>query len=336
MPNIILKAEWNSLSEKDCTPEELYYSRRSFLKRAGLAALGTAYLACNPFASSKLQKKEQNKNPLLQYDPHFLKQSFPAKRDPRFSSVAKRKLTPELICSTYNNYYEFSQDKQLVWELASNFQTDPWSIAVGGLLQKKPRSFPLEKLLLRFSLEERIYRFRCVEAWSMVVPWIGIPLAKLLRFFEPSSKARYVQFIGWNRPEEALGQRYSSYSWPYYEALRLDEAYNELAMLVVGMYGHPLSRQNGAPVRLIIPWKYGYKSMKGITRIEFTAKRPPTFWNDAAPLEYGFYSNVNPKVPHPRWSQASERIVGKAGRIATLPYNGYGKWVAHMYKKKDI
>ena len=320
-----------SLSEKEASPEGLYLNRREFLKKTGSSLAAGALLACG----EKLPQKKKSLHPLKQYDPEFAKASFPASKNKKFLSVHGRKISPELLVSSYNNYYEFTQDKEKVWLLASNFKTDPWSIEVGGLTRKAAR-YDLEDLIARFPLEERVYRFRCVEAWSMVVPWVGIALGKLIKFLEPLSKARYARFIGWKRPEEAPGQRYGSYEWPYYEALRMDEAYNELSLFTVGMYGHNLTKQNGAPARLVIPWKYGYKSMKGITRIEFLEKKPSTFWNNAIPREYGFYSNVNPKVPHPRWSQAREQPLGQAEKIPTLAYNGYGKFVANMYTGKEF
>ncbi len=340
MVGIIIKPEWH-LSDKDATPEELYLSRRSFLKKAGIfSSLSMLWsFGCNKTASP--QKKL---NPSNQYDGSFAKTSFQSKlgKNTQFQSVPKRTITPEILAASYNNYYEFTQKKELVWRLARNFSTRPWTIKVSGLTSK-PKTYDLEKLVKRLALEERVYRFRCVEAWSMVVPWIGIPLKDLIRFLEPLSKARYVRFIGWKRPTEAPGQVNSSYDWPYYEALRLDEATNELALFTVGMYGHPLTKQNGAPVRIITPWKYGYKSMKGVTHIEFVRKQPPTFWNESVPDEYGFYSNVNPRVPHPRWSQAEERVLGSRGfsvglseKIATLPYNGYTKQVAHIYSGNEF
>ncbi len=341
MPNIILKRGWD-LQDKIVTPEPLYINRKSFLAKSAQALMGLTLLSCNQKSKTTNSVIDSvSKKPLSPetvYDPNFAKNSFPPKKNKSFLSVPKRKVTKERLASSFNNYYEFSQEKEKVWKLAIGFNTRPWTLTVGGEIgSKKKRTYDLEALVRRFTLEERVYRFRCVEAWAMVVPWIGFPLKKLIRFLEPSSKARYMRFIGWERPEEAPGQRHpGSYSWPYYEALRMDEANNELALVAVGMYGHALTKQNGAPVRLILPWKYGYKSMKGITRIEFVEKKPSTFWYDAAPSEYGFYSNVNPKVPHPRWSQASEQVIGEHGRIQTLPYNGYGKWVSRLYNGQEV
>ena len=330
MANIIIKPEWY-LSDREASPQDMYLNRRAFLQKAGTSLAAGALLACG----EKFSQTKKARSPTKQYDSQFGKGSFPPQKNKKFRSVPGRSISSELLASSYNNYYEFTQDKEKVWLLAAHFKTRPWSIEVGGLTHK-PRRYDLEDLVRRFPLEERVYRFRCVEAWSMVVPWVGIPLAKLIQFFKPLSRASYVRFVGWKRPEEAPGQRYGSYNWPYYEALRMDEANNELTMFTVGMYGHALSKQNGAPARLIVPWKYGYKSMKGITRIEFLDKKPPTFWNDAAPKEYGFYSNVNPKVHHPRWSQAKEQSIGANSKIPTLAYNGYGKFVAGMYNAKEF
>ena len=330
MPNVIIRPEW-CLKEKEATPQEVYLNRRAFLQKTAASLAAGALLACG----EKLSQTKGTRNPVKQYDSQFAKDSWAPQKNKKFHSVAGRQLSSKLLVSSYNNYYEFTQDKEKVWLLAAGFKTRPWSIKVSGLTHKAHR-YDLEDLVRRFPLEERVYRFRCVEAWSMVVPWVGIPLAKLIQFFKPLSRARYVRFIGWKRPEQALGQRYGSYSWPYYEALRMDEANNELALFTLGMYGHALTKQNGAPVRLIVPWKYGYKSMKGITHIEFMEKKPPTFWNDAVPKEYGFYSNVNPKVPHPRWSQAKEQPVGEGTKISTLAYNGYGNSVSKMYSGKEF
>ena len=330
MANIIIRPEWR-LQDKEATPQKVYLSRKSFLKKTSASLATGALLACG----EKFSQTEKRPGPTKQYNAKFAKGSWPPQKNKKFRSVPGSQISSELLASAYNNYYEFTQKKERVWVLAANFKTQPWSITVGGLTHKA-RRYDLEDIVRSFPLEERVYRFRCVEAWSMIVPWVGIPLAKVIEFFKPLPSARYVRFVGWKRPEQAPGQRYGSYNWPYYEALRMDEAKNELALFTVGMYGHALTKQNGAPARLIVPWKYGYKSMKGITRIEFLAKRPSTFWNDAAPSEYGFYSNVNPKVPHPRWSQAREQLLGEESKVPTLAYNGYGKFVADMYSGKEF
>ncbi len=233
----------------------------------------------------------------------------------------------------YCNFYEFSSTKnrfKAYW--VAPFQPDPWILELGGLVAK-PRTLDIDDLLHTFapSLEERVYRHRCVETWAMAVPWTGVPLAALLRRVEPLPGARFVRFISFDRPGEAGRQANAAYPWPYTEGLTLAEAGNELAFLAVGMYGHPLLKQHGAPVRLVLPWKYGFKSAKSIQRIELTAERPATFWNTLGPDEYGFTANVNPAVPHPRWSQATEHMLGTGEVRPTQPYNGYGEWVAGLY-----
>jgi sulfoxide reductase catalytic subunit YedY len=252
-------------------------------------------------------------------------------RNPRYA--LDRPLSDEKTAATYNNYYEFTTDKERVAELAQKLTLRPWTIELAGLVGK-PKVWDLGELVKRFPLEERLYRHRCVEAWSMAVPWIGFPLAELIKLGAPLSTAKYVRFVSLKRPSEMPGmaeQRW--YPWPYFEGLTLAEAMNELALVVTGVYGHDLPAQHGAPVRLAVPWKYGYKSPKAIVRIELTATQPATFWNSVAPDEYGFLSNVDPRVPHPRWSQASERVIGSGERRPTLPYNGYGEYVASLYPK---
>lgn len=247
-----------------------------------------------------------------------------------------RPLTPEWAAKSYNNFYEYTIEKNRVKDLVGDFQPRPWTVEIKGEVAK-PLKFSIEDLEAQMPIEERTYRHRCVEAWAMAVPWMGFPLAHLLKMAEPTSKARWVRFEGVSRPKEMPGVRYSgTYDWPYHEALRLDEAMNELAFLVTGLYGKPLPKQNGAPLRLVTPWKYGFKSIKLIAKIELVKDRPATFWNTAVPEEYGFYSNVNPKRPHPRWSQAVEQVLPNMDRVATLPYNGYGEFVAHMYKGNEI
>ncbi|MDX2267815.1 MAG: protein-methionine-sulfoxide reductase catalytic subunit MsrP [Bryobacter sp.] len=247
-----------------------------------------------------------------------------------------RSLTPEWAAKSYNNFYEYTIEKNRVKDLVGDFQPRPWTVEIKGEVAK-PLKFSIEDLEAQMPIEERTYRHRCVEAWAMAVPWMGFPLAHLLKMAEPTSKARWVRFEGVSRPKEMPGVRYSgTYDWPYHEALRLDEAMNELAFLVTGLYGKPLPKQNGAPLRLVTPWKYGFKSIKLIAKIELVKDRPATFWNTAVPEEYGFYSNVNPKRPHPRWSQAVEQVLPNMDRVATLPYNGYGEFVAHMYKGNEI
>jgi sulfoxide reductase catalytic subunit YedY len=243
--------------------------------------------------------------------------------------------TPYEDATRYNNFYEFGTAKEDPARHAIQLRTKPWSVLVDGEVAK-PGSVPLEDLLAPHTPEERSYRLRCVEAWSMVIPWLGIPLGDVLRRFEPSSRARYVAFETLHDPEQMPGQRRRVLDWPYREGLRMDEAMHPLTLLVTGMYGRELPSQNGAPLRLMVPWKYGFKSIKSIVRIQLTESEPPTSWNVSAPGEYGFYANVNPAVDHPRWSQKSERRIGEFRRRPTLPFNGYAEQVASLYAGMDL
>ena len=239
-------------------------------------------------------------------------------------------ITPASISGRFNNFYELSPDKERVRELASHLRIDPWSVRVEGLVHR-PQTFDIDDLRRGFPLEERILRFRCVEAWAMVVPWTGFPLRALLDRVQPMRNAHFVRF--WSVDDASLPgvETQPWYPWPYYEGLRLDEAMHELSFVALGMYGRELRRQHGAPVRLVVPWKYGFKSIKSITRIELVAEKPPTFWNRLEPREYGFYANVDPARPHPRWSQAHHRMLDTQSRVETAPYNGYGELVSHLY-----
>jgi methionine sulfoxide reductase catalytic subunit len=303
--------------EREVTPESIYLGRRRLLQAAttGLGGLTTTLRAALGARAKP---------------PAEAPRALEAPRNTKFK-VEGREISPESITAGFNNYYEFTVDKRRVAELAEHFTSRPWQIEVRGLVEK-PLKFDVDDLLKRFPLEERVYRMRCVEAWSIVVPWAGFPMAKFIEWAKPTAKAKYVRMVSFLRPEQAVGQRQQAwYPWPYFEALRLGEAMNEVAFLVVGSYGQILPNQNGSPLRLAVPWKYGYKSIKAITRFEFTDKQPPTFWNTLVPNEYDFTSNVNPAKPHPRWSQASEEDVPSRQRIPTLPYNGYGQYVAHLY-----
>jgi len=306
------------IKSSEITPYSQYLSRRDFLKAAGIMT-GTALLAaCAP------------------------KVTETAVPDAETPDVA-RGLTDELgdpansfeDITHYNNYYEFTTDKQGVAMLAPKFNPSPWTVDVYGLVNK-PTTFGIEDLLSKFTQEERIYRLRCVEAWSMVIPWTGFTLASLLKEVEPTSDAKYLRFEAVYRPEEMPGQKSPFYPWPYQEGLRLDEAMNDLTILATGLYGQSLPNSSGAPIRLVVPWKYGFKSIKAITKIELTDKQPDTLWHSAAPNEYGFYSNVNPDRPHPRWSQATERRIGELGRRPTLMFNGYAEQVAYLYEGMDL
>jgi sulfoxide reductase catalytic subunit YedY len=235
--------------------------------------------------------------------------------------------------TNYNNFYEFTTRKERVAELSREFRTSPWQVEVGGLVHK-PRTYDMDDLL-KFTQEERIYRLRCVEAWSMVIPWIGFPMAKLLKEVEPTANAKYVRFETLYDPEQMPGQNSAIYEWPYIEGLRLDEAMNDLTIMATGLYGNPLLPQSGAPVRLVVPWKYGFKSIKSIVKIDLVEEMPLSLWMAASPREYGFYANVNPEVPHPRWSQATERRIGETRRMETLFLNGYADEAAHLYEPLD-
>ena len=237
--------------------------------------------------------------------------------------------------SRYNNYYEFSTNKEVIWKLAEDFKPLPWTLTVEGEVEK-PRTWSIDDLLKRFAQEDRIYRLRCVEGWSMVVPWHGFALASLLKECLPNSRGKFVEFVSVLRPNEMIGQRMKTLPWPYTEALRIDEAMHPLSLVVTGLYGQPLPTQNGAPLRLAVPWKYGFKSIKAIARIRLVESAPSTSWMRAAGSEYGFYANVNPDVAHPRWSQRREVRIGEVAKRATLPFNGYGKQVASLYSGMDL
>jgi sulfoxide reductase catalytic subunit YedY len=295
----------------EITPKDTYLSRRDFMKAATVATGAALLAACAPSVTEEAQNAE----------PVPTSSATDELGDPvnTYSDI-----------TNYNNYYEFTVDKQQVAAEAKGFTTRPWMIEVGGLV-KNPKTFGIEDLLKLFPQEERIYRLRCVEAWSMVIPWEGFALAGLLNMVEPTSDAKYVRFETVFRPDEMPGQKSPFYPWPYQEGLRLDEAMNELTILATGLYGEPNVPQNGAPIRLVVPWKYGFKSIKSIVKIELVDEMPATLWNNIAPNEYGFYANVNPEVDHPRWSQASERRIGELSRRPSLPFNGYGEQVASLY-----
>ena len=305
------------VKSSEITPESLYLSRRTFLKSLGILSAGALVAAACGSSTGEAQTSPTN-----------LKVSATTDElgDP---------LNAYDAITHYNNYYEFSTDKRQVANLVGDFKTSPWDVVVGGLVNK-PQTFGLEDLLKKFPQEERVYRLRCVEAWSMVIPWNGFPLSKLLQAVEPSSEARFVRFLSVFRPDQMPGQNSRFYPWPYEEGLRLDEAMNDLVILATGLYGKALPAQDGAPIRLVVPWKYGFKSIKSIVKIELVAEQPKTMWSTISPDEYGFYANVNPNVPHPRWSQASERRIGEPSRRKTLMFNGYAEQVAHLYDGLDL
>jgi len=244
-------------------------------------------------------------------------------------------LTPYDAITNFNNYYEFTTDKERVAELAKDFPAHPWTLSVGGLV-KNPKTYDVDELLQRFTQQERIYRLRCVEGWSMVIPWMGFPIAELLKEVEPTADAKFVRFETIYAPDEMPGQKSPWFEWPYVEGLRLDEAMHDLAILATGLYGKPLPPQDGAPIRLVVPWKYGFKSIKSIVKLDLVEEMPVSLWMAAAPNEYGFYANVNPNVDHPRWSQSSERRIGEVKRRPTLMFNGYEEEVASLYAGMDL
>jgi sulfoxide reductase catalytic subunit YedY len=310
----------NEIKSSEITDEKTYLNRRNFI-RAGLLAgttLATAgvYRFINPPPPKEVVTAEiQN----ITQPPEFR---------------AEEKLNSFEEITNYNNFYEFSTSKTAVARKAEDFVTRPWTIEVGGLVQK-PKTFDIEDLL-KFEQEERIYRFRCVEGWSMVIPWIGFPLKKILNAVEPLGAAKYVAFETLYDAKQMQSSFSAGIDLPYVEGLRLDEAVHPLTILATGLYGKLMPNQNGAPVRLVVPWKYGFKSIKSIVKINLTDKEPPTTWNIAAPREYGFYSNVNPNVRHPRWSQATENRIGEYTRRPTLPFNGYAEQVENLYSGMDL
>ncbi len=294
------------LTDNDVTDHGLYVKRRTLM--AGLAGVGLAGISAGEARAGLAFTKG-------------------------FSTTEKP--TPKDDITSYNNFYEFGVDKGDPAEKSGRFKPRPWTVRIDGACEA-PRTVGIEDLIKGNKLEERIYRMRCVEGWSMVIPWVGFPLKDLLASVKPTSKAKYVAFETVMRPSEMPGQGWNTLDWPYREGLRIDEAMHPLTLMAVGLYGDVLPNQNGAPLRLVAPWKYGFKGAKSIVRISLVEKQPVTAWNKLAPREYGFYSNVNPAVDHPRWSQATERRIGEFRRRDTLPFNGYGEWVADLYRGMDL
>lgn len=305
------------IPSSEITPEHIYNDRRNFIKNLGLILGSTALSA-------------------------FANKSFAALHTlPSFAQAKERekeKLSSLKDITSYNNYYEFGTSKSDPYDYAEKLNIDPWSISIEGSVTKSLK-LDLDELIKEMPLEERIYRLRCVEGWSMVIPWVGIPLHALLKKVSPNGNAKYVEFVSLKRPSEMIGQKDDMLDWPYTEGLRLDEAMHPLTILAVGLYGKVLPKQNGAPIRLVVPWKYGFKSIKAITKIRLVEKMPISTWMKANPKEYGFYANVNPKVDHPRWSQTTERRVGESlltPRLKTQMFNGYQEEVAHLYQGMDL
>jgi methionine sulfoxide reductase catalytic subunit len=319
----------------EITPESLYLSRRDFLKAAGIVSASALLAACG-VASFGKSETAGTQTPLPGWN------SLTPTPGPHVPDNAQGQMTDELgdklntlqDITSYNNYYEFSEDKQSPSYVARNFNTSSWTVHVVGLVHN-PRIYTIDDLL-KFQKKERIYRLRCVEAWSMVIPWTGFELSDLLKEVEPMASAKYVAFTTLMDLDHMPMENFRVYPWPYTEGLRLDEAMQRLTILATGMYGHDLPKVDGAPLRLVVPWKYGFKSIKAIVKIELTDKQPATFWNTINSDEYGFYSNVNPNVDHPRWSQATERRIGELNRRTTLMFNGYYDEVASLYTGMDL
>ena len=307
------------INPSDITPESVYLSRKEFLKGIGILGAGSLVVAAcgsalkipsitpEQEAGSTQAGTDELGNPLTTYE----------------------------AVTNFNNYYEFTTNKENVAELSKDFPTHPWTISIGGLV-KRPKTYDIDELVHRFEQQERIYRLRCVEGWSMVIPWLGFPISELLKEVEPTGDAKYVRFETIYAPEEMPGQKSPWYEWPYVEGLQLNEAMNDLAILATGLYGKPLPPQDGAPIRLVVPWKYGFKSIKSIVKIDLVDEMPVSLWMAVAPNEYGFYANVNPNVDHPRWSQSSERRIGELQRRPTLMFNGYEEEVADLYSGLDL
>jgi sulfoxide reductase catalytic subunit YedY len=312
--HIVRRRSW-ALPERLAMPEHLFWDRRRVL--SGAAATGLAALAPDLSLAQRISDL-----------PDPTKDLYPVKRNEKF--VLDRPVTDEKINATYNNFYEFGSAKTIAKQ-AQALRLRPWTIKLDGMVEA-PREIGIDDLIKQMPVEERLYRLRCVEAWSMAIPWTGFPFAELVKFARPLGSAKYVRMETFLDPAVASGQRQTWYPWPYSEGLTIAEATNELAFLAIGAYGHPMPKQHGAPLRLAVPWKYGFKSIKSITRFTFTDQRPKSFWEALQPSEYGFWANVNPEVPHPRWSQATEQLIGTDERRPTLLFNGYAEQVAQLYK----
>jgi sulfoxide reductase catalytic subunit YedY len=316
----MLTKKASDIKSSEITPKDLYMNRREFILAASAVALSAGAALSGLDAS-------------LSFSSASAAEKLPNASKSSFSTDEKLNSFKDI--TTYNNFYELGTDKGDPAQNAKYLTTHPWTVVVEGEV-KKPKTYDIDSLIKIAPLEERIYRLRCVEAWSMVVPWVGFPLSSLIKLTEPTGNAKYVQFVTLQDPKRMPGQRLPVLEWPYVEGLRMDEAMHPLTILSVGLYGETLPAQNGAPIRLVVPWKYGFKSIKSIVKINFVEKQPPTSWNRMQPQEYGFYSNVNPEVDHPRWSQATERRIGEFFRRKTLMFNGYGAQVASLYNGMDL
>lgn len=307
------------LPESAATEESIYLNRRRFMT----AAASGAVLATSGIALPRMARANVSDDPTAVL--------YPVPRNPLYQ--VERALTSEELATTYNNFYEFGSHKE-IWRAAQALPIRPWAVTFDGLVEEE-RTVDIDTLIQAMPLEERVYRLRCVEAWAMTVPWSGFPMRALVDFARPLGDARYVRMETFHDASFAPGQRQFWYPWPYIEGLTIEEATHDLAFMVTGLYGKPLPRQNGSPLRLAVPWKYGFKSTKSIVRFTFTDQRPVSFWEEIAANEYGFWANVNPDVPHPRWSQATERLLGSNERVPTRLYNGYGEFVAGLYESMD-
>tara|TARA_R110002126_G_scaffold92837_1_gene220142 strand:- start:27147 stop:28157 length:1011 start_codon:yes stop_codon:yes gene_type:complete len=316
--HIMSKPAW-AISENQATPQSTFLNRRQLIRNWGYAGLGlAAAVAMRPDRAFAAADRQKDATADL----------YPAPANSAY--VLDRELTPENINSTHNNFYEFGSHKQ-IWKAAQALQTSPWDIQIDGMVER-PFTIAFEDLVRKLPLEERLYRHRCVEAWSMTIPWTGFSLASLVALAKPLSSARFVRFETFLDPQVASGQKQNWYPWPYIEGVTIEEAANDLGFMVTGAYGHSLDKQFGAPLRLALPWKYGFKSIKSIRRISFTDVRPVSFWETVAADEYGFWANVNPGVPHARWSQKQERVLHTGLYVPTQIFNGYSEQVAHLYK----
>lgn len=323
----IKKKKLWQLPESLVTPEDVYMNRRSFLKKASMYGLTAGILASNNGLFDLFSGKKDKEGVELTKTP--TSNLYPAKRNQKFT--LDRPITDEAVAAKYNNFYEFSPFKT-AFKYVERLEVRPWTVEVAGLIEK-PKVYDIDELVRSMPLEERLYRLRCVEAWAMAVPWTGFPMREFIKKVKPLSNARYVRMQTFLNRNWAPQQRLRFWlPWPYEEGLTMEEATNELAFLATGIYGHELPKQHGAPIRLVVPWKYGFKSIKSIVKIEFLESRPSTFWSTLVPEEYDFQANVNPEVPHPRWSQATERIIDTDEIRPTIKYNGYGEFVAGLYK----
>jgi sulfoxide reductase catalytic subunit YedY len=337
MTNVIIHPAW-ALKEREATDALAYQNRRAFLSRFGLGSIGILVapsLGCSDGRASQVGEGAAD-GPLDTIPKNAPRDGYPAARNSNYA-VPERPITDRISASSYTNFYEFDGTSKEVWQLTSAYEPYPWTLEVDGLVEK-PFTVDLTALIRRLGIEERVYRFRCVEAWSATIPWSGFPLRKLIELCKPLSKATHVRFVSAARKDQMPGIKNQPwYPWPYFEGLRMDEATNDLAFVATGMFGEPLTKQNGSPLRLALPWKYGYKGSKAIVRIEFVDREPPTFWNNIAPDEYSFLSNVNPNVPHPRWSQATERFIRDLDNIERIPtqlFNGYEEFVGSIYPRE--